>query len=657
MRSIDAFHRVFPTSSWWKSKTAIVVLLSLLSALLLAAQLICLFLIVDLFDQQGVLDLSIGEANALTEYVYGKPEEEEKADDRPNFETQLDDSGILPTVWRTRRYFWGNLVLAVYKTTPLVRNNQNALLLLTFTLIGLGLIRGFVHARIHLSAENQALRSTNALRRSVHRQALRLETSALDSDTNSEALNLFIKEVDNVKRILTLWIERIGRNPLIILVLVLVAISINLRLALQCFIPLLACWYVLKREQLRSERASKLATAGIDRQSRLLAEGLKKPRLVRGYSMEEFEHEQFQKHMARFEQDVRRFNQRRIFSEWMARAIVLICVTIVIYLIGVKVLLPVDVDGHLSLAAALTMVLSFVSMLRPAEELFELTGLRKSAVISADEIYRYLNRIPEVGQAVGAKFLEPLSKSLEFEGVVYQLAGRSGQPVLNRFDVRIPSNSVTAIISTDPVAPKIISYMLPRFIEPQKGRILFDGEDIAWVTLESLRAEAIYVGGQDPFFTGTVLENITCGQSKYSLTDATDAAKLAHAHNFVQRLPQGYETILGEHGEQLDIGQAFQLGLARAIVRDPALLIVEEPVSPLTDNTKKLLDDTYVRVFKKRTVIVLPNRLSTLRRVDRIVFIHEGKVEAVGTHAELLKSQLYCHWEYVHFNEFRGKSS
>ena len=184
--------------------------------------------------------------------------------------------------------------------------------------------------------------------------------------------------------------------------------------------------------------------------------------------------------------------------------------------------------------------------------------------------------------------------------------------------------------------------------------MLFDGEDIAWGTLESIRAEAIYVGGDDPCFTGTVIENIRCGDTRYDSTAVMDAAKLVHAHQFIQRLPSGYETQLGEHGEQITPGQTFLLGLARAIIRDPAVLIIDEPTELLDQATKDYLDDTYQRITSQRTVVFVPTRLSTVRRCDRVVVIDGGKVEAVGSQAELVKScELYRHWEYVTFNAFR----
>ncbi len=188
-----------------------------------------------------------------------------------------------------------------------------------------------------------------------------------------------------------------------------------------------------------------------------------------------------------------------------------------------------------------------------------------------------------------------------------------------------------ALVSTDPQEARAVASMIPRFLEPQRGRVLFDGEDIAWGTLESIRAEAIYVGGNDPCFTGTVSENIRCGDAKYDIQAVMDAAKLVHAHQFIQKLPLGYETVLGEGGHRLTPGQSFLLGLARAIVRNPAVLIIDEPNTTLDQATKDSLDDTYQRIQGSRTVLFIPSRLSTVRRCDKVIVIGDGQVEAIAT--------------------------
>ncbi|MCA9007511.1 MAG: ATP-binding cassette domain-containing protein [Planctomycetaceae bacterium] len=334
----------------------------------------------------------------------------------------------------------------------------------------------------------------------------------------------------------------------------------------------------------------------------------------------------------------------------MARGLAVFCSCMVLFLVGYKVLVSPE---SLPLSAAVLMTGIFAFFYLPVNGLYQLIQTRDEANIAASSIYRYLNLIPAVGQAVGAKFLEPLSQALQFENVSFQLNSNS-PPLLKGFDLKIPAGTSTALVSLEKLAPRAVSYLIPRFIEPQAGRVLMDGEDTAWVTLESLRAEAIFVSGNDPCLTGTVKENIQCGDDRYSLQEVIAASKEAHAHQFIQNLSQGYETALGQHGEELTVGECFRLGLARALLRKPALLIIEEPEEILDEDTKTLLEDAYSRIFQNRTVLIIPSRIMTLRRVDQVVLIHEGKVEAVDSQPNLLKkSALYRHWEYTRFNQFR----
>jgi ATP-binding cassette subfamily B protein len=154
-------------------------------------------------------------------------------------------------------------------------------------------------------------------------------------------------------------------------------------------------------------------------------------------------------------------------------------------------------------------------------------------------------------------------------------------------------------------------------------------------------------------FSDTVANNIGCGESSYDLPKIIEAAKIAHAHQFIQKLPKGYETPIGELGHSLNAGERYRIALARAILRDPALLIIEEPPIALDDDTKALLDDTYARVLPGRTTIFLPHRISTIRSCDRVFLLHNGRLEAAGEHRELLtQSELYRHLQYLEFNAF-----
>jgi ABC-type multidrug transport system fused ATPase/permease subunit len=284
-----------------------------------------------------------------------------------------------------------------------------------------------------------------------------------------------------------------------------------------------------------------------------------------------------------------------------------------------------------------------------------MTELAAEGGEKAEEIMTYVNRIPSVSQAPGASFLQPMSRTLIFNQISFQTPQLPG--LLKGLDLRISFGERVALLSLQPTTAYALASMIPRFVDPDLGQVLIDGRDIREATLESLRAEAILVSGNDPVFNATVLENITCGQPDITRQQSQEAAKLVHADHFIRTLPRSYDTVLGERGLALDPGQIFRLSLARAIVREPALLVIEEPPTSLDAETKAMLDDAYQRVCSNRTVIFLPHRLSTVKKCARIVLIHDGKVAVDGAHEVLVRSsEIYRHWEYVRFNPFREET-
>ncbi len=641
----DLFHGKSSWALWWLSCASGALVLLLLD----------LYLTADLLRHRGELVVQPGEVEELAKLV---PEALGSTPDQPQVGIirEIEDSGLLPTVWHSRNEFWGHLLVRLFRAFPMLHSNSSALMWLVLAAFLIGFARSLMLALARTQCTAAALDVTTRLRRMLHRQTLRLGPGDLADTSESHVMGLFTDETDHLRDGLQSWIFSLGRYPLELLLLVLLALLIEWRVALMCLIALGFFWWLIRRERRRFESATKLDEDRADAQLRLLAESLHKTRIVRAYAMEEFEHDQFQNHLENFRERLATVKHRERWSLWASWVMAMACTAIVVFWVGLKVLQPSGATGGLTLPSALLMLITLAFIPPALEALWELRRTRSRASRAADRIFRYLNQVPTVGQAVGAKFLEPLSKSLRLEAVTFTLPNRQ-KKFLDGVDFSIPAGEIVAVVSFDPMEARALAYLLPRFIEPQSGRVLIDGEDIAWVTLESLRAEAVYVGGTDPLFTGSVLENVRCGNTDYSLQDVTEATKRTHAHSFILKLPQGYETILGEHGEQLDVGQTFRLGLARAVLRDPALLIIEEPAMALDEDTKSLVDDAYNRTLRGRTVVFLPTRLSTLRRADRIIFLHRGKVEASGKHADLVKnSPLYRHWEYSRFNEFRRET-
>jgi ATP-binding cassette subfamily B protein len=310
--------------------------------------------------------------------------------------------------------------------------------------------------------------------------------------------------------------------------------------------------------------------------------------------------------------------------------------------------------GELSVSSSLILAVAIISLYWPVRGFLDARRIVRRSRKSATVVFDFLDRHGGVGQAIEAEFMPLLTKTIQFDKVSLREPG-TGRTLLTNVSFTIKAGEKVAIVGPDEMEKHALVYLLPRFLDPSHGEVRIDGKDLRWVTLDSLRAQIAMVLQHNLVFNDTVANNIGCGDPSYNLQRVIDAAKLAHAHQFISKLPQGYETVIGEQGEPLKLGEMFRIALARAILRDPAILVIEETRSPLDDDTKGMIDDTLQRVLPGRTVIFLPHRLTTIRNCDQVFLFYEGKLEASGDHRELLNSSdLYRHLQYLEFNEFAG---
>src|SRR5437764_1458419 len=251
-------------------------------------------------------------------------------------------------------------------------------------------------------------------------------------------------------------------------------------------------------------------------------------------------------------------------------------------------------------------------MYRPVQRWFESLKLYRRGRDSAEQIFTFLERRGEVGQVVGAEFLPPLTRQIEFDNVTLRDPS-TNRVLLEDVSLTIQAGQRIGLIGADNLEKHALVYLIPRLLDPSAGEVRIDQHNLRWVTLDSLRAQIGIVMMHNLVFHDSVANNIGCGDSAYTLPQIIEAAKMAHAHHFIQKLPQGYETPIGELGHSLTVSEQYRIALARAALRDPALLIIEEPEADLDEDTKNLLDDTMARLLPGRTAIFLPHRISTLR--------------------------------------------
>lgn len=511
----------------------------------------------------------------------------------------------------------------------------------------LALLRAGAMFAMTYAAALAAGEAATRLRRAIYHHTFRLGTLAFRSLGPGEAVSIFTRQVEAVHDALYTRITVSWREPVKFCLLLIFALLVNFWLAVAFLIFAMLVWLIGGQVAAYFRRQERAAEHRAAEQLALLQESLMLMRLVKTYLMEPFNQSRVERQLTRHaEAQLGRYRGEAIYRPLLV-FLGTLAALVLLYVAGVIVL-----SGRLRVASAITMATALVSLYWPLTNWLSHRRILRRGRESAGILFKFLDRPGEVGQVVGAEFLPPLSRSLEFDNVTLKEPG-TGRTLLERVTFTIRAGQKVALVGPEELEKHALIYLIPRFLDPNSGEIRIDEHNLRWVTFDSLRAQTAVVLQHNLVFNDTIANNIGCGDPGYDLPKIIEAAKIAHAHNFIQKLPKGYETVVGELGHGLRISEQFRVALARAILRDPAILIIEEPVAALDDDSKALVDDTFARVLPGRTVIFLPHRNSTIRSCDQVFLLNKGHIEATGDHRDLLaKNQLYRHLQYIEFNEF-----
>ncbi|MBI5117365.1 ABC transporter ATP-binding protein [Candidatus Poribacteria bacterium] len=431
-----------------------------------------------------------------------------------------------------------------------------------------------------------------------------------------------------IQRGAVIILDKMVLEPLNITAALIIAFVLNPRLATIAVVGLPVFGYAVSqfgRRVKKNTRKSLRNTANI---LSLLQESLFGIKIIKSFVMENYERERFRAENGRLLKNTMRAVQARELMAPLVEIIAALAVALFILLGGRDVL-----SGKMSISGFLTFYAALGSVLNPLRTLSKAVGEIQASLAGAVRVFEFMDKLPGIKDPPDAADMPPIRGEVVFDHISFSYDGKN--TVVNCVDFETRPGETIALVGFSGAGKTTLINLLLRFYDVSEGGIRIDGMDIRSVKQSSLRSQIGLVTQETILFNDTVANNISFGRRDYSREEIVEAAKAANAHEFIEELSDGYDTMIGERGMLLSGGQRQRLAIARTILKNPAIFVLDEATSSLDSKSESLIQEAIARLIKGRTTFVIAHRLSTIQNADKIVVLDKGHIEAVGPHASL----------------------
>lgn len=472
---------------------------------------------------------------------------------------------------------------------------------------------------------------TRRLRDKLYAHLHQLSMSFFNNERKGNLISTIVNDVRVVQESLSVGINGAFRDPPQIMMFVLVLFFFDWSLTLFICVLLPVTGFLITRLGDMLKRESKAAQERMADVISVLSETLSNVRVVKAFRMEEFEINKFKNHTQKYFKTMRGIQRRKNLASPLTEFLGAITIAIILWFIGKNV-----VQGTTPMTpGALLLFVGIIVQMLPSLKSFGLVfNSVQEGSAAANRVLTILDIKPNIYDMKDAATLGKFQSKIEFKNVSFKY--ETGDIVLKNINCEINAGETVAIVGPSGAGKSTLVDLIPRFYDVTEGSVTIDGMDVRGITMDSQRSLMGIVTQETILFNDTVRNNIAYGHQEVEFEKITAAAKVANAHDFISSLPEGYDTVIGDRGVKISGGERQRISLARAILKNPPVLILDEATSALDTENEILVQQAIERLMEGRTSIVIAHRLSTVQRADKIIVLEDGKIVEIGKHAELL---------------------
>jgi len=483
------------------------------------------------------------------------------------------------------------------------------------------------------------------LRNKLYIHFHKLSLSFFNQHKSGELTSIVVNDVANMRQALTIGFQRIFVEPINIIAFTALLFIISWKLALIAITIIPLAGFVIfniSRSIRRKSRRTAVKIAGI---TNILTETLTSMRVVKAFSMEDYEVDRFSNETRNYYNLIFRRARLRSLAPPITETMGVIIGVALLWVGGTEVL---NAQG-LTSEDFIRFILIMFSGLQPIRSLSNVFAEIQVGAASAERVFVILDNPPTIVDEFDAVIIDTFEDKIQINDVSFKY--ESDDTVLKNISFEIEKGSAVALVGSSGSGKSTLADLIPRFYDVNQGAIEIDGQDIRHVTLNSLRRLMGIVTQETILFNDTIKANIAYGQKDVDDKQVIAAATAANALEFIEELPEGLNTVIGEKGVKLSGGQRQRLAIARAIMKNPPILILDEATSALDTESERLVQEALGTLMTDRTVLVIAHRLSTVTNADKIIVLEKGQIKEMGTHDELIqKNGLYSNLYNVQFN-------